>query len=193
MKVTAVSKFERNDLKTHMRVWVQLVAEKQQQSITAHNPVDVSYWSHELTKLMSLGQQLDSGELMLIQNGVGMVRIGVDVANENGDMTIVSKSISKSEFEKNYIGEWKPDDQGFDRRKLRDAIVKAVNLSEVAATRIVTLNRGHSVKELVYMALECRGKQLCSARDQRHDSEWYANHHIAAVLHQVEEIMMESV
>lgn len=227
-----MGKFERDDLKTHLRVWVQLVSEKQQQAITAHNPADMSYWSHELAKLISLGQQLDSGELMLlsrgdhviqndfaemrkkidykvsdgvtsfnsplpkaftdsIRDGIGMLNVSVETLNHENSKTIVCRTISKSDYEKNFIGEWKPDDQGFDRRKLRDAIVKAVNLSEPAATRIVTLNRGHSVKELVYMALECRGKQLCSARDQEQDSQWYANHHVAAVLHHVEELMMQ--
>ena len=221
MKVTAVNSLKINDLKVDVNVWIQLVAEKQQQAINAHNPTGASIWTKKLSTLVSLKQVLDLGLMNdlesinidkdsfvnpdltaspfpkafenAIRDGTSMVHVGVDPAKEDGDLTVISKSIPESEFKKHYIGEWKPDDQGFDRRKLRDAIVKTVNLSEPTATRIVTLNRGCSVKELVYMALEYRGRQLSSPRDQKHDAQWYANHHIATVLHRVEEIMMEGV
>lgn len=182
-----MSKFHPKELKVYLQLFITMLSDKQAAGIAAH--VDVSDWTKARGKMISLSQQLESGELMLIEN----------VLDKSASPTLAG-AIAMT-LAKNYnirdgainIGEFKPDDQGFDRRKLRDAIVKTVNLSEPTATRIVTLNRGCSVKELVYMALEYRGRQLSSPRDQKHDAQWYANHHIATVLHHVEEIMMEGV
>lgn len=204
--------FEEHYLKNRIDVWIRLVAEKQQQVITAYNNADVAYWSHELGELVELKNMLARGAARLLINTTGSpsvidviemmkdgietkltskyiqqrhcTHVGIDPAKEGADKTVYF-----NHPDGNMFLDSQPDEE-FNKRKLRDAIVKTINLSEGAATRLITGNKGHSVKELVYMALQLRGQQLCSARDRDQDSTWYANHHISTTLNAVEEMMM---